>query len=267
MVTSLELIVYDFVSIYLQAYELKEFQPTYSRNGHSDLSESGLQQMRLVLARSLLGTQLQLVPLCHPPAEGMSRLVCYTVDDFKQNVELRASYLPYQQVIVCPVKPSPSAAKISSTFRKLVSVKDTKQNSSKADSIEIDVPKEENHETSMNSTVSTSTNDPQTLKSGQSPDVAKASSADIRTPTCLRSSTPMVRGEDVIKGKEDVQEKKNEDGSISTPTRKGHSGRKRSDQVNSVSSSLLVSVLSACVWSRSASLHSNLLWQTRDLSA
>ena len=111
----------------LQPYELKEFQPVYSKirsDCSSQFSATGLQQMRLIvsmLSSSIPGTQPTLPPLCHPPSESTrSNMVPYTAEDYKRDVKLKSTFCSSRHtVVLTPAMPPPHPKKLAEQLLKI----------------------------------------------------------------------------------------------------------------------------------------------------
>ena len=94
----------------------------YSRDGenvNSQFSSTGLRHMRMVL--SVLGTGTQPAPLppdCHPQQTGNGKTNQYTFDDYKRDIELRASFFKPEKVVITPALPPPHPSKFAALLLK-----------------------------------------------------------------------------------------------------------------------------------------------------
>ena len=95
---------------------MTEFQVAYSRVGGSEnvqFSSVGLHHMRTVLGMEIVGTQPNLPPVCHATSERLNKTNPYTFEDFKRDVELRASFFKPEKVIVSPLLPPPHPSRVA----------------------------------------------------------------------------------------------------------------------------------------------------------
>ena len=94
----------------------------YSRDGdnvNSQFSSTGLRHMRMVL--SVLGTGTQPAPLppdCHPRQTGNGKTNQYTFDDYKRDIELRASFFKPEKVVITPALLPPHPNKFATLLLK-----------------------------------------------------------------------------------------------------------------------------------------------------
>lgn len=94
---------------------------TYSRDGASEntqFSTTGLQHMRTVLSMESMGTQPILPPLCHPASDRLNKTTPYSLEDFKRDVELRATFFKPDKVIITPVLLPPHPSKLAALLLK-----------------------------------------------------------------------------------------------------------------------------------------------------
>ena len=93
----------------------------YSRDGKSEntqFSTTGLQHMRTVLSMENMGTQPILPPLCHPTSDRLNKTTPYTLEDFKRDVELRATFFKPGKVVITPALPPPHPNKLAALLLK-----------------------------------------------------------------------------------------------------------------------------------------------------
>lgn len=112
-------IVYSFSL--LQPYDLKEFHVVYSVNGESEnvqFSSLGLEHMRTVLAMVNMGTQPILPPACHPSQTKGNKTHPYTHEDYKRDIEIRASFFNSDKVVITPAFPPPHPSKFAALLAK-----------------------------------------------------------------------------------------------------------------------------------------------------
>ena len=94
----------------------------YSRDGgneNSQFSTTGLQHMRTVLSMENMGTQPVLPPLCHPSSDRLNKTTPYTLEDFKRDVELRATFFKPEKVVITPTLPPPHPSKLAALLLKV----------------------------------------------------------------------------------------------------------------------------------------------------
>ena len=104
-----------------QPYDLKEFHVAYSREGereNAQFSSVGLNHMRTVLSMMNVGTQPLLPPVCHPQTTRTNRTNPYSFDDYKRDVELRASFFKPDTVVITPALPPPHPHKFTAQLLK-----------------------------------------------------------------------------------------------------------------------------------------------------
>lgn len=101
---------------------MKEFHITYSRDGGSESSQfssTGLQHMGTVLSMENSGTQLPVPPpLCHPSSDRLNKTTPYTFEDFKRDVELRATFFKPEKAVITPTLPPPDSSKLAALLLK-----------------------------------------------------------------------------------------------------------------------------------------------------
>ncbi len=100
---------------------MKESHITYSRDGGSESSRfsmTGLQHMRTVLSMENTGTQPVLPPLCHPSSDRLNKTTPYTFEDFKRDVELRATFFKPEKAVITPTLPPPHPSKLAALLLK-----------------------------------------------------------------------------------------------------------------------------------------------------
>lgn len=93
----------------------------YSRDGgseNSQFSTTGLQHMRTVLSMESSGTQPVLPPLCHPSSDRLNKATPYTLEDFKRDVEQRATFFNPEKVVITPTLPPPHPSKLAALLLK-----------------------------------------------------------------------------------------------------------------------------------------------------
>ena len=95
---------------------MKELHITYSRDGGSESSQfstTGLQHMRTVLSMQSSGTQPVLPPLCHSSSDRLNKTTPYTFEDFKRDVELRATFFKPEKEVITPTLLPPHPSKLA----------------------------------------------------------------------------------------------------------------------------------------------------------
>ena len=201
----------------LQAYDLKEFHPSYCVLRNTSFSMNGLQQLRAVL-HILYSDSQPLPPLCHPPDNKVSRLSHYTIENYKQDVMMKSILLPDKSVVITPAKLPPSAAKILS---KLSVSNGHNKNNLNPGKEAISKDEDPNIDSTLTAVTTLQQVSPSALQFS-----SKIVEAVLDKPECIHSSTPLQKEADSPVVTSDPKEEMGE-----TPSRKSIDKCKRPQQV------------------------------------